>query len=85
MNKFRVLLRFRISPKNTNKYKIAPSSNQRPNFFLITNSRSLSLSYELNSPIFKELLSNLSYNPINQETPVKIEQFLQNQENQALE
>jgi len=52
---------------------------------LSTNSSSLSLSYDLNSPIFKELLSILSNNSINQETPVKIEHFLQNQANQALE
>jgi hypothetical protein len=81
----RELLRFRISHKNTNKYHKTPSSIQRIQRWFSTNISTLSLSYDLNSPIFKELLSILSNNPINQETQVKIEHFLQNQANQALE
>jgi len=44
-----------------------------------TNLSNLSLNSDLNSPIFTELISILSNNPINQETQLKIEQILQNQ------
>ena len=37
------------------------------------------LNYDFKSPIFTELISILSNNPINQETQLKIEQILQNQ------
>lgn len=43
------------------------------------NLSNLSLAYDLNSPIFTELLSILTNNPINEETQLRIEQFLQNQ------
>jgi len=43
------------------------------------NLSNLSLAYDLNSPIFTELLSILTNNPINQESQLRIEQFLQNQ------
>lgn len=39
----------------------------------------LNLAYNLDSPIFRELLSILSNNPINQEPQLRIEKFLQNQ------
>ena len=37
------------------------------------------IAYDLNSPIFRELLTILNDNPINNETQLKIEQFLRNQ------
>ena len=42
-------------------------------------SPNLNLSYDLNSPIIRKLLSILTNNPINDATQLKIEQFLKNQ------
>jgi len=44
-----------------------------------SNLLNLSLAYDFNSPIFKELVSILTNNPLNQETQLRIEQFLHNQ------
>ena len=70
---FRLFRRIRISPFKINKYKNV--SKQSPQRWMSTFVSKLNLAYDLNSPIFKELLSILSNNSINQETPVKIEQF----------
>jgi len=51
-------------------------SIQTPQRCIISIIRKLRIAYELNSPIFKELLSNLTNNPINQETQIKIEYIL---------
>ena len=60
----------------TNIYLPVSSSQTKINTSNVSN---LSLAFDFNSPIFKELLSIVTNNPINNETQLRIEQFLQNQ------
>lgn len=64
----------------TNNNEIKKNTNKKTK----TKTYNLSLGYGLNSPLFKELIKIITNNPLNHNTQLRIEQFLQQQASELI-